>query len=61
MSKNENMSWTIYLQNIENPQMGRKVEIIAKTLPEAQRIAVKQAGEDKYKLYGFPKEYFDKD
>jgi len=55
------MSWTIYLQNIENPQMGRKVEIIAKTLPEAQRIAVKQAGEDKYKLYGFPKEYFDKD
>lgn len=53
------MSWTIYLQSIKNPEMGRKVEVIAESLPKAQEIAVKQ--NENYKLYGMPEDYFKKD
>ena len=61
MGKNKNMSWTIYLQSIKNPEVGKKIEIMAETLPQAQLAAVKQAGEDKFKLFGYSEDYFKKD
>jgi hypothetical protein len=61
MSKKEKMSWTIYLQSIKDPNIGKKVDIVAETYPQAQLAAIKQAGQDKFKLYGYPEDYFKKD
>ena len=55
------MSWTIYLQSIKDPNIGKKVDIVVETYPQAQLAAIKQAGQDKFKLYGYPEDYFKKD
>ena len=57
MKSKQKMSYTVYLQRKDNPGVGRKVEVMANSYPDAQKIALKD--NPNHKLLGYSEDYMN--